>query len=232
MRDPSANWEQIARAEPYFGVLTDPRFLGGRSLDEFFASGEEDVERLLSLAGVDRPKRVLDFGCGVGRLSRAFAQRAERVVGVDVSPTMIAHAQQLRIPNAEFRTSLPDETFDFIASLIVFQHIPPPDGHVFLEQLLQRLGPNGTAALHFTFTRRGGPLRRLGRRLRASVPLVHRALQTLNRESPRLPYMEMNEYSPTRLQEIIARANCTPPTPHPTDHGGMPGAILITKRIA
>ena len=109
MRDPSSNWEAIAATHPYFGVLTDPRYLGdlnANSLAEFFRSGEADAERLLSLAGCTAPNRVLDFGSGVGRLSLAFARRANEVVGVDVSPTMRAlatkHRDDAGITNARF----------------------------------------------------------------------------------------------------------------------------------
>src|ERR1700680_267128 len=38
--------------------------------------------------------RVLDVGCGVGRWSRLLAARGADVLGVDLSPTMIAQARQ------------------------------------------------------------------------------------------------------------------------------------------
>ena len=55
MRDRSdADWEELARKEPYFAVLTDERFLSGSltpdRLREFFASGESDVQHLFDLA--------------------------------------------------------------------------------------------------------------------------------------------------------------------------------------
>src|SRR5690242_13365543 len=37
--------------------------------------------------------RVLDVGCGVGRWSCRLARRGASVIGVDLSPTMIAQAQ-------------------------------------------------------------------------------------------------------------------------------------------
>src|SRR4051812_1141904 len=62
-------WEELARREPYFSVLTDDRFLSDRIDDAaraaFFATGEADISRLL---GDFRPESALDFGCGVGRL--------------------------------------------------------------------------------------------------------------------------------------------------------------------
>ena len=35
------------------------------------------------------------FGCGVGRLTRALADHFERVVGIDVAPSMIAQARAM-----------------------------------------------------------------------------------------------------------------------------------------
>lgn len=37
---------------------------------------------------------VLDFGCGIGRVARAMAARGAEVIGLDVSPAMIAEAQR------------------------------------------------------------------------------------------------------------------------------------------
>jgi ubiquinone/menaquinone biosynthesis C-methylase UbiE len=248
MRDPSGNWEAIAQREPYFGVLTDPRFLGDASpaaLDEFFASGERDAERLLALAAAHigtppwHPSRVLDFGCGVGRLTLAFARRAQQATGIDVSPTMLAlartHRERQQLANAEFvdasaLDTLADGGFDFVVSLIVFQHIPVRDGEALLRALLRKLAPGGVAALHFTFRRRGGALRRAARRLRASIPLLHRALQRIAGDPLRLPYMEMNEYDLERLRAAFREAGCDEPTLAPTDHGGIAGAILVAQR--
>lgn len=237
MRDPSSNWEAIAATHPYFGVLTDPRFLGNptpETLAEFFRTGEADADNLLSLTGSPTPRRVLDFGCGVGRLSLAFARYADEVVGVDVSPTMRAIAAQHRdaagITNATFVESLPDGEFDLIVSLIVFQHIPVAAGEELLRQLLVRLAPGAAAALHFTFTRPGGRLRRAARTLRATFPLVHRIAQRIQRDPYRLPYIEMNEYDRGRIIAIFEAAECESPRIEPTDHG-MPGGIVVARRL-
>ena len=39
-------------------------------------------------------RRVLDFGCGIGRAARAMAARGAEVIGLDVSPAMIAEARR------------------------------------------------------------------------------------------------------------------------------------------
>lgn len=56
------------------------------------ASGEE-AEKLLSLVDFSN-KRVLEIGCGDGRLTWRYAQRANRVVGIDPDGNRIRQANQ------------------------------------------------------------------------------------------------------------------------------------------
>jgi ubiquinone/menaquinone biosynthesis C-methylase UbiE len=48
----------------------------------------------LTVAGELVGKRVLDVGCGTGRLSAALQERGSRVWGVDASPEMVALARE------------------------------------------------------------------------------------------------------------------------------------------
>ncbi len=240
------DWEELARREPHFAVLTDERFLAerltGEVLEQFFASGAEDVARLLRLAEeyagqALEPERALDFGCGVGRLTLALARRVTRVIGVDAAPTMLAVAERYRVAtgleNVTFAASLDaigGESVDFACSLIVFQHIPVAAGERILRQLLATLRPGGVAALHFTFHRPGGWLRRAARRLRGALPLLHRTLQAVRRDALRLPYMQMNTYDRGHLERIVREAGCREPAWIAFDQQEIEGAILITEK--
>jgi trans-aconitate methyltransferase len=235
MHDRSAHdWNALGESEPFFAVLTDERFLRERMSDDdrkaFFASGDADVAHVFDL--VDRhdfaPRSALDFGCGVGRLTRALTRRVERVTGVDVAPSMLRIARA-NVPNAAFSLTIPDERFDLILSLIVFQHIPVRRGEALLHELLEHLDIGGVAALHFTFRRPGSSLRRAARSVRARVPLVHRIAQRLRGERP-MPYMQMNEYDPARVLAIMRNHGCGEPRIFPTNHGGIEGAIVIAQR--
>jgi trans-aconitate methyltransferase len=164
-------------------------------------------------------------------LTAALAKRCERVVGVDVAPTMLEHARR-NVPRAEFRETLPDEEFDFIVSLIVFQHIPVAEGMRLLRELLSRLRPGGRAALQFTLARRGGALRRMGRSLRARVPLVHAIASRLEGDSRRLPYMQMNGYDLDAIRAELRRAGCGKLCVERTDHGGIEGVLIVAERMS
>jgi SAM-dependent methyltransferase len=220
------DWNTLGETQPYFAVLTEDRFLREQMSNEdreaFFASGEADIARIFDLINF-APKSALDFGCGVGRLTRALAKRVDRVAGVDAAESMLRIARE-NVPNATFSRTIPNERFDLIVSLIVFQHIPVPRGEALLDELLSHL--DGVAALHFTFRRPGSFLRRFARAIRARVPLVHRIAQRMRRERP-MPYMQMNEYDLDRVLAIMRRHGCADPRIIPTNHGGIEGAIVI-----
>jgi SAM-dependent methyltransferase len=247
LRDRSdSDWEELARNEPYFAVLTERRFLSAgskpRRLAEFFATGEADIHYLLELASTWRgsaiePRNALDFGCGTGRLTLALAQLAERVTGVDAAPTMLRLADQHRISRgivnvalASNLDALPAGSFDFICSLIVFQHIPVARGERLFRRLLELLEPGGVIAAHFVFDRPGGRWKRIGRRMRGSFPVIHRLLQWTRREPLNLPYMQMNNYDRARIASLVEAAGCDEPAFVATERGGIGGAIVLTAR--
>jgi len=75
---------------------------------------------------------VLDFGCGNGRWALWFAPRVTRVVGVDLSPTMVSTAQRLaserEARNADFTVlgdgaPFPDDSFDLVNCVWVLKYI-------------------------------------------------------------------------------------------------------------
>jgi SAM-dependent methyltransferase len=232
MRDRSADdWNALGEQEPFFAVLTEDRFLRDRMSDSdrdaFFATGEADIAQIFDLIDI-APKSALDFGCGVGRLSRSLAKRVDHVVGVDAAESMLRIARE-NVPEATFSSTIPNEQFDLIVSLIVFQHIPVKRGETLLDELLSHL--DGVAALHFTFRRPGSFFRRFARRIRANVPLVHRIAQRIRHERP-MPYMQMNEYDLNRVLAIMRRHGCGESRIVPTNHGGIEGAIVLAKKSA
>src|SRR3972149_6163501 len=112
---PEASWERYGRENPYYGVLTSEHYrskaLDAQSLEAFFASGESYVREMLARLEADfpgalRPARALAFGCGAGSIVIPLAQRFEEVVGIDISPSMLAEAvkncAERGIPNVRF----------------------------------------------------------------------------------------------------------------------------------
>jgi 2-polyprenyl-3-methyl-5-hydroxy-6-metoxy-1,4-benzoquinol methylase len=204
-------WQELGSLEPYFAVLTKPDFLlanvTAERLQEFFASGEEEARKLLreaqSLFHFDLPlDTVLDFGCGVGRLTIPLAHRARRVLAVDVADSMLArarmHCEAAGVGNVEFLTlndfsSIPPSSVHLACAHLVLQHVPPSSGKRILRRLLSLVAPGGHCSVDITFYRSGSRSLGVGRWFRARSRLVHAAASIL-RGTPWLPYMQMNTY--------------------------------------
>ena len=108
----------FGRDDPYFGVLSHEEYSGENltptGVEKFFKSGEAHVAQLLALIERTtiplRSGRVLDFGCGVGRLLIPLATRFCDANGVDVSEGMLTECKKnlehRKLTNVEsFRTN-------------------------------------------------------------------------------------------------------------------------------
>jgi len=77
--------------------------------------------------------KVLDLGCGIGRVLISMSKIFGKVIGVDISPAMleICKNKTLDISNIELHENngtdlsmIKDKSVDFCYSYVVFQHIP------------------------------------------------------------------------------------------------------------
>jgi SAM-dependent methyltransferase len=151
-------WQDAGASDPLYAVLTSRGREGGKwNEEEFFRTGVAEIEALLAKlesAGLSRASwsKVLDFGCGVGRLSRALASHFESVTGVDIAPSMIAKAQDLAGANSRCRfvlntsddlSAFPAGHFDLIYSNIVLQHMPPRFAKKYIREFIRVLAPGG-----------------------------------------------------------------------------------------
>jgi SAM-dependent methyltransferase len=187
-----AAWEDWGRIDPFWAVLTETDARHGRwDVDRFFATGVEEVAAMLAQARrYGRPARrgtALDFGCGLGRLTRALAPHFERTYGIDVASTMIEKAQQLDTALGESGAVFmrhDDEdlswfesgSVDFLSCLLVLQHLPSRDAiEGYLREFVRVLGPGGVAVVQLPVQvpavdgATHAPLRPGGRRLLRAV---------------------------------------------------------------
>jgi SAM-dependent methyltransferase len=133
-------WDERARENARFYVNTERQ---DWTDTEFFESGERTVSEeiltdMINICQGKDPKRmrVLEIGCGAGRVTRALAQVFGEVYGVDISGEMVRQARaaladlphvQVFQNNGKDLAVLGGTRFDFAFSSIVFQHIPSRD---------------------------------------------------------------------------------------------------------
>ena len=84
------DWDGLATHNAFGAILRDPAHIRDPwSTNAFFATGDADVDVILTAAARhDLPHRfgrALDFGCGVGRLSRGLAKRFDEARGVKLN---------------------------------------------------------------------------------------------------------------------------------------------------
>lgn len=131
------DWDERARENARFYVNTERT---DWTDEDFFESGrrtvrEEILTDMINICQGKDPKqmKVIEIGCGAGRVTRALAELFGEVHAVDVSGEMVSLAREaLRdLPNAHVYQNngtdlsvLPPGPYDFAFSSIVFQHIP------------------------------------------------------------------------------------------------------------
>lgn len=237
MQDTDADWAIWGEGEPYFGVLSEPRFLRANitpaDLEDFWASGRTQVAGLRTLLarhfGDFTPATALDFGCGVGRLTHGLAAFCDHVVGLDISPGMLAEARRHAPDNAEFLMDLTDQTFDWLNSIIVFQHIPPARGYAILDDLLGRVSSGGVISLHITLYKDA-----------TFLPHLYKTIHggrwdgqgfTIFDVEPAPPgAMMMYDYDMSRIIEMTARHGFHNILTQHTNHGGCHGVVMFGRK--
>ena len=121
---------------------------------EFDRSGERDSRIILAppAGGLAVGARVLEIGCGVGRIMKHMAPFFREVHGVDVSAEMVARGRErlMHLPNIFFHKNdgtrlsmFADETFDLVYSYIAFQHIPRTVVYGYFREVVRVLKAGG-----------------------------------------------------------------------------------------
>jgi SAM-dependent methyltransferase len=151
-----ADWNQRAREDAHYYVA-----FGGMGQDEegFDATASDvlpclefELKRFPTNAN-RRAWRALEIGCGPGRLIKPLSQYFGEIHGVDVSDEMIRLARQrlADVPHAHVHATngaslaqFADESFEFVYSYAVFQHIPSRDVVLeYMREIRRVLKPGG-----------------------------------------------------------------------------------------
>lgn len=209
LAETARTWSRFGEEAPHWSVLTHEKFTPeniNANIDSFYASGVQNLDRVLNTlrrAGMKSSgfEHALDFGCGVGRLSMPLSRLAERVTAMDISPGHLKLAQERAavegVKNISFAQlrDLRDlnraSGYDFIISLIVLQHNPPPIMAYAFTRLLRALRPGGVAIIQMPTL--------MPERFSVKDYLAHKTGD-----------MEMHALPQPAIFKIIERENCRP----------------------
>ena len=127
---------------------------GPTESENFMGRGQLDLEYLFGLHAKHAPARtgqlrVLDFGCGCGRLSRHLTADWIKAFASDMNPDLVAWCRD-NLPAVDTRKNeglppLPFEpsSIDFAYALSVFTHLPEDVAAEWFEDLARVLAPGG-----------------------------------------------------------------------------------------
>jgi SAM-dependent methyltransferase len=206
------SWHHLGETDPYWSVLTSPQYRGQplqEDISRFFASGAGDVTRLTSALArlgipLDGNGTCIEYGCGLGRVTRHLAPLFARTVGVDISSAHLKLARELadaagiggiewlHLDAIDRLSTLPEA--DFIYSMIVLQHNPPPVIEKVLVAFARLLKPGGIAYFQV-------PTYRVDYEFRLAGYL---------RDQVGRKEMEMHAFPQARVFEIFAEAGSVP----------------------
>jgi SAM-dependent methyltransferase len=142
---------------------------------DFKESGRDQLEFFVELCGLQPTDRVLDIGCGVGRLALPLAEylAGGNYDGFDIRPEMIEWCTTsitAQHPNfrfhladvdssttsnegggeaSEYRFAFDDATFDFAYAGSLFTHLTPDGTENYLRETARTLRPGGRLVATF-----------------------------------------------------------------------------------
>jgi SAM-dependent methyltransferase len=220
MPNTDRDWQKWGRHDPYFAVLASPEYHQehiSRNKEAFYLSGKLFIDGALaelSKFSADASRdRVLDHGCGTGRLTIPLSQAYREVIAVDVSPEMLGEAERaarsagshnIDFRVADDRLSQVTGSFDLVVSHLVLQHVPVRRGLVIFRGLIDRLRPGGLFYISVSFRNDAGALRWLYW-ASAVVPGVKIVQNLLRGAKWNAPAMQMNPYPIDRLLAELSK---------------------------
>lgn len=132
-------WDDAAKTNPF------ARICHNYTQEKFWNSQPE-------ISGLRKDMMFLDFGCGVGRITRSAALLVKEYYGVDFSKEMIARARvyhkdynnvQFFVNNGCDLSIFEDGMFDFVHSCLVFIHIQKEQTIGYVDEIYRVLKPGG-----------------------------------------------------------------------------------------
>jgi SAM-dependent methyltransferase len=143
-----ASWDAVATSERAAAIGVS----GRASEEELRESAREPVRNLTELAGISAEDRVLEIGCGIGRIGRELAPLCREWTGADMSAKMLGFAEgrlkglgnvRLVLLNDVSLAPFEGAAFDVVYSTNMFLHIDEMDRWRYVREAMRVLRPGG-----------------------------------------------------------------------------------------
>ncbi len=217
VKEMTTNWDQMAKEDPLWLICTDPDKKNNKwDIDEFFMTGKREISVIAKYlkeikSEPDYSGHALDFGCGVGRLSQALAEKFNLVTGIDISREMINRANTFNkypdkcrylLNDAVNLAVFNDNTFDFIYSSIVLQHVPRGLISGYLTEFGRVIKPGGIILIQLPDRFKTASLMiRIQERLQLRIRLK-KFIRFVTGETG-LNYIEVNRFPEQSIRKIF-----------------------------
>jgi SAM-dependent methyltransferase len=136
---------EVEKFDHYAGTYSEAHAASVRLSGEGPAFFAEHKLGCLRQLGIGRAQPVLDYGCGVGTLTRLLVREYESVSGYDPSVRSLEVAAR-EAPQAKFHQgpeSIPDAAFGAVILSGVLHHVQPAERAAVLAIAARKLAPGG-----------------------------------------------------------------------------------------
>jgi ubiquinone/menaquinone biosynthesis C-methylase UbiE len=120
--------------------------------DQLKETGSHTVDVLRRTVGIEPTDRILEIGCGIGRVGKLLAPECAHWTGADISKNMLGVAAHRldEFDNVDFvelstvgLSELGDQTFDVVYCTVVFMHLLEWDRFTYVQEAFRVLRPGG-----------------------------------------------------------------------------------------
>ncbi|AHH20834.1 methyltransferase domain-containing protein [Nocardia nova SH22a] len=141
-----------AEREHWLSITDDPDWRRNYIHDP--AISVDETVAVITAAAPPQPGRILELGCGYGRLTREIGRVYPEavIIGLDINPDVLDVARGYD-PRTTFlydeRLSHLSTTLDLIYSVAVFQHLPDGEKQAYIAQASTVLDAGGVLRVQF-----------------------------------------------------------------------------------
>lgn len=143
------------------------------TMAEFVATGDSEVAVYVDRFGLaegDDRRRLVEIGCGIGRMTCAFSRRFDTVFACDLDAGFLERCREAvarfgrvdRLRTIEVTDgrslNVPDDAADVAFSYITLQHCNRDDALALVAEALRVVRPGGLVALNFRSWSNADPL--------------------------------------------------------------------------